>query len=277
MNFLDDLFSPEFPFLRNAILFGWIIAVPVGTIGATVVARRISYLVAAIAHASIGGIGAAIFLADKFHLPWLTPPIGAFFATQIAALVLAHLTATGRDREDTLIGAVWTTGMAAGILFIANSQTYTDPSMWLFGDILLLSSGDLLIAAIASTGLSIAMIKGSSAIKQVCFDEDFARLKGIRVRRTVWLILAATGCLVSLLSALVGVLLVIALVTLPPSIAGRFASSLKEMMILGSVISAGLVTAGISLSYAVDMPSGPTVALLGCAVYTLSLLKQNSV
>lgn len=271
MSFWADLTDPGFPFLRWALLLGVVVAAPLGIVGATVVARRISYLAAAVAHASLGGIGLALFLQVSWGWAWLPPLAGGLVAAVVAALLVGWLSRHGHEREDALIGMVWATGMALGLLLLAEMPAYVDPMSYLFGDLLLLSASDLWLAVGLAAVIVVLGIRAYPHIEAICFDAEYARLRGIRVRKVENLILLLTALTVILLTTLMGLVLVVALFTLPASIASRWARSLGGMMWGTGLVCAGLNLAGISLSYVLDWPSGPTVILLGAFAYALAM------
>ena len=116
--FLQALLHPDIPVLRHAMLVGVLSSVAFGIVGTFVVTRRITFIAAAIAHCVLGGIGAALYLRARFGLTWLEPIYGALPAALIAALIIGIVSLRAREREDTVIGAVWAVGMALGLLLL---------------------------------------------------------------------------------------------------------------------------------------------------------------
>lgn len=271
MSFFEDLFDPAFPLLRNALLLGLIAALPLGIVGSTVVARRISYLIGAIAHASLAGIGLVLYLRATQGWLWLSPVAGALVAAVLSAWLVGWISQRHKEREDTLISLVWAAGMALGLIFIQQTPGYIDAMSYLFGDILLLSTSDLWLTASVAIIVTATGWRYHHAIEALCFDREFARLRGIDVIRLDWLILTLIALTVTVLVTLVGIILVIALVTLPAAIASRFVATFSQMLVAASGISALLTTLGITLSYLVDLPTGPVIILLGAAVYALTV------
>jgi len=122
------LFSADFPFLRNALFAGLLSAVLFGTIGAVVTVRRIASLAGAISHAVLGGIGLALYLSATGLVSGLPPIAGALVFAVLAAVVIGAVTLRAKQREDTAINAIWAIGMSLGVLFMAKTPGYTDPS-----------------------------------------------------------------------------------------------------------------------------------------------------
>ncbi len=267
----EDLWAGNFPFLRYALLMVLLCSPTVGLAGAIATAQRLGYLVAAISHASLGGVAAALWLQVVVGWGWSDPALGALIVGLLAAFGFGWCRQGAPAQLEPLIGAVWAVGMAGGLLILARIPGYLDPMSYLFGDILLLSVGDLWMGG----GLA-AVVVGLGAwrfrqIEAVCFDPDFAQTRGVpvgQIRRLVELLLAVVAVLLTLL---VGIVLVVALISLPTAIAQRWSRSFGELVLWGSVASAVTGVGGILLSYAADLPTGPTMILTAAAAYLVSL------
>ncbi len=270
--FLAALFHPDIPVLRHAVLVGMLSSVAFGIVGTFVVTRRITFIAAAIAHCVLGGIGAALYLRSQAGLTWLEPIYGAFPAALLAALIIGIVSLRAKEREDTAIGAVWAAGMAIGLLLLAKTPGYNKDTMsFLFGDILLISRRDVwLVAGLDLVVVGIAIFFYNKFLA-VCFDEEFARTRGIAVERYYLLLLCLIAVTVVLLVYLVGIVLVIALLTLPAAVAGQFSSRMARIMALAVFLCMLFSTAGIALSYPYDLPSGPTIIMVGAATYLVVL------
>lgn len=267
--FFSALFDPDLGFLRNALILGLIGSIPLGAVGTFVVARRISYLAAAIAHSVLGGIGFALYAQGVWGWAWLHPSLGALLAAVIAASVIGWVSLRSRQREDAVIGAIWVTGMAIGLLFISKTPDYLDPMAYLFGDILLVSNSDLWIAAGVSGVIIAILLLWHRQIVAVCFDSEFASIRGVRAERIYLLLLLLTALTVVTLVSLVGIVLVIALLTLPPAIASLKAKSLGQMLLCSVALTACFVFFGLAFSFSFNFPTGPSIILLAAAVYLL--------
>jgi zinc transport system permease protein len=259
-------------FLQQALLAGALASLACGVVGAYVVVKRISYIAGAIAHSVLGGMGAARYLEVVHGLSWLHPLFGAVVAALTAAGVIGLVSLRARQREDTIIGAVWAVGMALGVVCIALTPGYDVELMsYLFGNILMVTPGDLwLMAGLDMVVLAAALLLHRQLLA-VCFDQEFARLRGLPAGLYYMLLLGLTALTVVLLATVVGIILVIALLTLPAATAANFARRLGPIMALGAVISLGLTWGGLALSYAPDLPAGAVIILLAGAVYLASL------
>jgi zinc transport system permease protein len=265
--FLQALVDPAFPMLRYALLAGLLASVALGIIGTYVVTRRISSIAGAISHSVLGGIGAALYLQVTAGWAWCHPMYGAVIAALLSALVIGLVSLYAKQREDTVIGALWAVGMAVGLLFIARTPGYVDPMSYLFGNILFISRSDLWLVLgldVLVAGLGVTLYNKFLA---VCFDPEFAELRGVRVKSYYLLLLCLTALTVVLLVRVVGIVLVIALLTLPAAVAGHFARRLWHMMALAVLACMVFVTVGLGISYPYDLPSGPVIIVLAAGVY----------
>ncbi|OGP61458.1 MAG: hypothetical protein A2V67_12245 [Deltaproteobacteria bacterium RBG_13_61_14] len=268
MEFLSDL--QEHAFLQYALLTGLLASIACGMVGTYVVARRISYLAGAIAHCVLGGMGAVRYLQVVYQWQALKPLHGALFAALLAALIIGLVSLRAKEREDTVIGALWAVGMAVGIIFISRTPGYGQDLMsYLFGSILMVTPEDIwLIAGLDALIVGLVLLFYNQFLA-VCFDEEFSRLRGLRVEFYYLLLLGITALTVVLLLTVVGIVMVIALLPLPVAVASRFSKTLWQMMALSALFSALFTTAGLALSYSPDLPAGATIIVLAGAVYLL--------
>jgi zinc transport system permease protein len=275
MEFLSAVI--EFPFLRHALLAGALAGVACGVIGAYVVVRRITYIAGAIAHCVLGGLGIARYLQVVHDWP-VRPEHGAVVAAVTAALVIGLVNLRVREREDTIIGAVWAVGMAVGILFIAITPGYHEDLMsYLFGNILLIGRGDLWSMVVLDAVVVVLGLGLYPQLEAVCFDEEFARLRGLKVEAYVLLLLVLTALTVVLLVSVVGIVLVIALLTLPAAIAGQFTTTLRGMMALASLLAIAFTSTGLAVSYGPDLPAGATTIVIAGAAYLVVLVARMTI
>jgi len=262
----------EYEFMRNALFAGLLASLACGVMGSFVVARRITYVAGGIAHSVLGGMGIAGFLIAVYHWSWLTPLHGAIMAALVSALVIGWVTLRARQREDTIIGAVWAVGMAVGILFISRTPGYNQELMsYLFGNILMVSGDDLLTLLRLDIIIVIPTLFLYHRFLAVCFDAEFARVRGVRVDVYYIVLLCLTALTVVSLVTVVGVVLVIALLTLPPAVAGCCTRTFRGMMIGAVVFCALFTVSGLAISYATNFPSGATIVLVAGLCYVIIL------
>jgi len=258
----------RYDFLQYAVITGLLASVACGVVGSYVVTRRISYVAGAISHFVLGGMGAARYLNVVHGWSFLQPLHGAMISALMAAVIIGLVSLKAREREDTAIGALWAIGMAAGILFISQTPGYNQDLMsYLFGNILMVSIGDIyLIAALDALVILIGLLFYNQLLA-VCFDEEFARLRGVNVELFYLLLLCLTALTVVILVNVVGTVMVIALITLPAAVAGHFTSTLWRMMLLATVLSMAFTIIGLGVSYGPNLPAGATIIIVAGIIY----------
>ena len=248
-------------FLQTAVAAALLASIGCGLMGTYVVVKRIAFLAGGIAHSVLGGMGAAVYFGfDPLH--------GALLAAIVAALLIGWVRLSWQAQEDTLIGALWAVGMAVGVLFIAKAPGYqADLMSFLFGNILLVPRESLWFMLALDVALLVVVGAYHRQFLAVIFDEEFARLRGVPVGFFYLLLLVLVAVTVVLLIQVVGLILVLALLTLPAAIAGHYVHSLGRMMVIATLVGGALSIAGLALSYGPDLPAGPTIILLAGALY----------
>lgn len=270
-DFSQALFQHSF--LRHALLAGLLVSISCGIVGTYVVTRRITYLAGGIAHCVLGGMGFARYMQVVHGWSFMTPMLGALIAALLAAFIIGWINIKAKERIDTVISAFWGLGMATGILFIAKTPGYGEDLMaYLFGNILLVTQRDLVVIGLLDLLIAATALLFHKQFVAVCFDEEFARLRGINTQFFYFLMLALTALTVVLMVSIVGIVMVIVMLTLPAAIAGRFCLRMGSMMALAAGLCALLTFGGLALSYQPDLPAGATIIVLAGVAYLVSLL-----
>lgn len=248
-------------FMQNAVIIGLLASVACGVMGTYVVVRRIVFISGGIAHAVLGGMGIAYYYGYN-------PMHGAVVSALIAAIVIGFVSLRYHQYEDTLIGALWALGMAVGILFIYKTPGYNvDLMSYLFGNILMVEKENVHLLAYLDALIILSVLLFYKRFLAVCFDEEYSRLQGIGVVSTYLLLLCLIALTVVILIQVVGIILVIALLTLPAATARYFARSLGQMMILASLLGAVFTTSGLMASYQPNLPAGATIIVIAGLAY----------
>jgi zinc transport system permease protein len=264
MSFFDALWQHSF--LQYALAAGLLASLGCGVIGTFVVVKRITFLAGGIAHSVLAGMGVAYY----FGFP---PLQGALVAAIAAALLIGWIKLRWQQQEDTLIGAVWAVGMATGIVFISQTPGYNaDLMSYLFGNILMVPRQDLYWMMALDAVIIVTILVFYKQFLAICFDPEFARLRGVPVDFFYLLLLCLVALTVVLLIQVVGLILVIALLTLPAAIASLYTGTLLKIMVLAVVLGCLFTTGGLALSYAPDLPSGAMIILLAGLGYMLALM-----
>ena len=292
------LFAPEFSFLRAAFLFTAAAALTFGLVGTFIVTRRIGYLAGAISHTAFGGIGIGFWLKEAAAagscgfgtlavLLWggenaparltqlaaqINPVIVAVLTAVASAVLIGLIQRYAKEREDALIGIIWTAGMALGLLFLDRTQRYVAVSDYLLGDILLISHRDLATILILDAAALLTFGLCFKRFEAVCFDEEFARLRGVRVDVYQSILLFLIAVTVVLTMRIAGMVLVIAILTIPASIASRLTRRLSRVALWSILICAVSAWGGIALSYVLNFSAGPMIVLLLSVLYGITVL-----
>ncbi len=260
-----------FEFFRNALIAGLLASIACGVIGSFVVVKRMASLAGGISHAAFGGIGLGYFLG-------ISPLAGAAAVALGTSAGIAWIRMKANQHLDTLVGAVWATGMAAGILFIYITPGFApDLFSYLFGNILLVPRDTLILMAILTAGICAIVAILYPRLVAVTFDEEYASVMNLHPDRIMVILLLLTGLTVVMLIQIVGIILVIALLTLPAATARLFSHSMKELIIGASFLGIVFTTTGIWLSYAFDIPSGATIVIVSACVYFGALPLQHRI
>ena len=267
MEFITAL--SEYSFMQHAVLACVLASIGCGIIGSFVVVKRISFLTGGIAHSVLAGMGIAYFVESS-------PILGAIIAALVSGLLIGWINLRQKQNEDVLIAAFWSAGMAIGILFLSRTPGYNiDLMSYLFGNILLITNRDLVLMLILDLVVFTMVFVFYKQFLVSVFDEEFARLRGINTEFFYILLLCLISISIVLLIQLVGVIMVIALLTLPAAIANQYVSSLHKMFGLSALVCVVLSLLGLAVSYQPDLPTGSVIVLLTCTAYFISIFVRH--
>ena len=274
--FFRDL--AEFRFLQHALVAILLVSLPAGLMGSWVVVRRNTYVAGAISHCILGGIGLAVYLRGAHGVTWLTPALGASLAAVGAAVLVGWVTLSGRLRTDSVLSAVWAVGMALGVSFMAMTPGYhADLMSYLFGNILMVGESGLWTMAVLNVVVAVPMVLCHNRLLAIGFNAEMAYLHGVSVKFYELLFMVLTALTIVIMVQVVGIVLALALLTLPAATAGLIARSFKAMIALavGLVFASSL--GGLVISYAHDLPTGATIVELAALVYVIAAVSVRLV
>lgn len=270
--FIDNIF------IQMALWASLLASLASGVIGSFVVIKRISFIAGSIAHSVLGGMGLCLWLQRTYGMNWLDPIWGAFASAIASALLLGWIHLNYRQREDAVIAAIWAIGMSIGMIFLSLTPgTNVDLLNYLFGNILWIETKDLVRLALLN-GVILAIVAiYYRRFLALCFDEEQALLQGVPVRGLYLLLLSLVAISIVLLMQIIGTILVIALLTIPATLASLFTHRLFVMMGVASALCALFSIVGLSAATALNWPPAPTIALLAALGYLLLLpLKKKT-
>lgn len=260
----------QFEFMRNALYAGVLVSIACGIIGTFVVVNRIVFISGGIAHAAYGGIGLGYFL--QFN-----PVLGAIVFSLVAALGMGIVQRKTQQRADTIIGVMWAIGMAIGIILLDLTEGYkADLMSYLFGSILTVPKEDLLIMLVLDIIILVMVALFYKELLAISFDPVFAATRNVPVDSLYLLLIAAIALTVVMVMQVVGLIMVIALLTIPAAISGHLVKDLKQMMLLSSLLGMLFTTLGLCLSYFLNLTSGATIILVAGLAYFLTLIFRKS-
>jgi zinc transport system permease protein len=264
----------QYPFFVRALIAGLLCSVPCGIVGCYVVVKRIASISGGMSHAAFGGVGLG-------YLAGFDPGVGAAGFALLSGFGIGHAYRRLRSGLDTLIAMMWSVGMALGILFVSLTPGYAPDLMsYLFGSILFVPDRFLVAAAGLNVVVGLTVFLLFKEFQAISFDEEYTEARGIPFGPVFHTLLALISLTVVVLIRVVGVILVIALLTIPAAIARQWCDRLTSMMVIASTLCAACTTAGLFLAYwlsdtwGVSTPTGPLIILLAVALYGASSLAR---
>ena len=260
----------QFDFMQNALAAGLFTSIICGVIGTLVVVNRIVFLSGGIAHAAYGGIGLAFY----FKWPYLP---GTIAFSLLAAMLMAAVSHSVKHRADTIVGVIWAVGMAFGIILLDITPGYNvDLMSYLFGSILTVPGSDLVIMLIIGGLIIILVYYYYPDLLAMSYDEEFARIRGVPVKRLYFGLIGLLAVTIVLVIQVVGLILVIALLTIPPFIVEKYTRSLVQMMVASSILGSVFTVTGLWLSFHYNLTSGATIIMVSGVTFIISLLIDPS-
>ncbi len=259
----------NYNFIQNAVAAAVLASLASGIVGTYVVVKRITFISGGIAHAVLGGMGAAYYFGAD-------PLQGALAAAILAAVLLGFVNLKAKQHEDTIIGALWAVGMAVGVIFMALTPGYNvDLMSFLFGNILMVTDPVLRTLLILDAAVLAVVAVFYRQFMLIAFDEEQAHLRGLPVELLYMLLLCLIALTVVILMKIVGLILVIALLTLPAAVAALFTRGLGPMMAVASVLGLGFTLTGLVVSYNLNLPSGAVIVIIAGLGYLAALVLKR--
>lgn len=274
----------QFAFMRNALLAGVLVSIACGVIGTFVVVKRIVFISGGIAHAAYGGIGLGYYVkymvlplllsgsVAQDQRPGYWPLLGAILFSMLAALVMGLIQRRTRQRADTVIGVLWAIGMAIGIILVDLTEGYkVDLMSYLFGSILAVKRSELWVMVGLDVLIVVLVALFYKELVAIAFDETFATVENVPVDILYLGLLCLIALTVVMMMRVVGLIMVIAMLTMPAAISGRIFKGLKRMMVGAIVLGMAFTTVGLWVSYRWNLTSGASIILVAGLAYLLSL------
>ena len=261
----------NYRFMQNALYAALLASVVTGIIGTIAIEKKLISMSGGIAHASFGGIGLGYLLG--FEPIW-----GGLFFAVAASGMISKLPKSSRLKADTMIGILWSFGMALGILFISLAPGYMpDMTSYLFGDILSVSSGFIVYIAVFTAVVVVLFTMLYHPLVMYLFDEEYATARGVNVKLMQWVVYLMIPIGIIVLVKVVGIILTIALMTIPVSIAKLYFNSVGKVVGFSMLFSFIFCAAGLTLAYYANIPSGVCIVVVSTLVYLLLTFTRGGI
>lgn len=253
----------NYTFLQHAIIGAILASIICGIIGTIIVEKKLVMMSGGIAHTAFGGVGMGYFLK-------IEPIIGALIFAVISSFGIVKIKRKAKVNTDTIIGMFWSLGMALGIIFISLTPGYPpDVSSYLFGDILTVSKMDLYIMTVLDFIVIFIITAFYNNIKAYLFDEEFSKVIGINAKLMEYTVFLLIAFSVVVLIRVVGIILVIALLTVPPAVSKIFTFNLRKIMELSVLFGVVFSLLGLFISYKLHIASGASIIIVAVGTYII--------
>ena len=254
----------EYKFILNSLLAGIFASISCGIIGTYIVTRRMVFLSGGITHSSFGGIGIGYYFG-------FNPIISAAIFGVLSALGVEYISKRSDIREDSVIGILWSFGMAVGIMFVFLTPGYVPNLMsYLFGSILTVSTLDIMLMLGLSIILILVFTLFYRIILFISYDQEFAKTHNIAVSFINYVLIGLVALTIVLNIKVVGIILVISLLTIPQSTANLFTENFKNIIVVSIII--GLIGAflGLVITFKINIPSGAAIIFSLVVIFLLA-------
>lgn len=258
MDFLSVL---QFAFVQRAFLGGGVIAVLCAVLGLFLVLRKMSLIGDGLSHVSFGAVALGLLLNTS-------PLYVALPLVVLASLAILKLTEKARLYGDAAIGIVSALGIAGGVILASVSRGFNvDLFSYLFGNILSIGNQELVLAVVLSAVVLGVVAVFYNDLLAVTFDEEYARVSGIKTSRVNMLLMVLTAVTVVLAIRVVGIMLISALLILPAGTALQLARGFKGALVLSALAAVTAVMAGICASIVFDLPAGGAIVAVNLVFF----------
>jgi len=267
LNFFELL---NYGFVQRGIIAGTFIAVLCSVLGMFLVLRKLSLVGDGLAHVTFGSVAVGMLL--KVYPFYVAIPL-----TVMSGVGILKLIQRTRMHGDAAIGVVSSAGVSIGVLVASLAGGFNvDLLSYLFGNILAISKGEMVLSIILSIGVILVVLLYYNQLVSITFDEELAKVSGIKTEKINTLLIILISLTVVLSMRVVGIMLVSSFLILPNVAALQLAKSFKKAVILSIGISVFTVVFGIAISFSFNLPTGATIVLTNLLVFLLSLLIKQA-
>lgn len=259
----------QYDFMIRALIAGTVIAIAAPLIGSFLLIRRYSVFADTLAHVSFLSVAVAILFGLN---PILTSIVGALLASS----ALEHLRVSKRIQSENSLALFLSGSLALGVVILSLAKTTTiNISSILFGSITTITQSDLAIIAAIALVVIIIMMYNFRNFFVIAFDEDYARVKGIRVTLLNYTLMLASALIISVSINVIGMLLIGALMVIPVITAYQFKRGFKHSVIIAIVFALAEVWLGLTAAFYLDLPAGSSIVLISILFFGIATLLRK--
>jgi zinc transport system permease protein len=262
MNITDII---EYGFIQRALIAGSFIGILCSILGVFLVLRRLSLIGDGLAHATFGSVALSLYL--NMSSLWVSLP-----AVMMCAIGILRLTERFRLNGDAAIGIVSSLGIATGILLSSVAGGFNvDLFSFLFGSILAISNTEVILSIVLSAFVLLLVSFFYNDLFSITFDEESAKVSGINIKRLNTIFVLMTAVTVVLSMKVVGIMLISALLILPPVSALQVAESFKATILIAALAAVSSVISGIVISFYLDLPTGAVIVAVNFVLFLMGI------
>ncbi|HBJ77331.1 MAG TPA: hypothetical protein DDY68_06140 [Porphyromonadaceae bacterium] len=255
----------QYSFFRNALIGSVLLSIACGIVGTYIVVRRLTFISGGLTHASFGGLGLG------YYLGW-NPMLMAMLFAILSAWGVEYISKRKEVREDSVIAVFWSLGMALGIILLFLTPGYSSGlNEFLFGNILTITSLDLIIFGVLSLGIIIGFLLYGRLVSHIAFDPVFSLSQGLPVKCCGYVMITLIAITIVCCIRLVGIVLLISMLTVPQIVANLFTHSMKKMVTISILVGMTGCIMGLLISYWFNLPSGATIVFTLLIGYVVAL------
>lgn len=254
----------SYPFFQHALVGSLLASIVCAFIGTYIVTRRLVFIGGGLTHASFGGVGIGLYTG-------IPPLLGAAVFAVLSAFGVQWMSRSHDIREDSAIAVCWALGMSTGIVFTYLTPSYAyDLSAYLFGNILTITWGDILLLASVTLAVLTLFLSQYHTIVATAFDRQFALSRHLPVRRLEYTLMALTALTIVACLRIAGIVLVISLLTIPQTTANLLTHRYHGIILLSMLLSLLSCVGGLFLAYLLNVPSGACIIFTNVLLYSLA-------
>jgi len=273
---LVDLLLPfgwvQHEFMKNALL-GVLLVTPIfGLLGTMIVNNKMAFFSDSLGHSALTGIAIGVIVGKIFPLLGIQPIWSMLFFSVLITIAILVVKEANTASTDTIIGVFSSTAMALGIVLLSRNGGFTKYSVYLIGDLLSISSADLLTLSIVFVLVIALWVVIFNRLLLASMNPSLARSRGINVRLYEYLFALIMAIVVTICIQWVGILIISSLLILPAASSRNIAHNMRQYHIYSVLIALISGVSGLILSYFWGTATGATIVLISSAFFAVTFI-----